>query len=69
MPISEDAARAERIREVAVILASGLERLFKSRNSRSEGLSDALSFPDEPCSVSCAPVNCFRCQWALKRDQ
>lgn len=60
MPISEEAARAERIREVAEILARGLDRLFKSRESQRESRRDALSFPDTPCSVSSTLVNGFR---------
>jgi hypothetical protein len=57
MPISEEAARAERIRQVAEILASGLDRLFKSHESQRESRRDALSFPDRSGSVSEVPVN------------
>ena len=57
MPISEEAARAELIRQVAEILASGLNRLFKSRESQRESRHEALSFPDTPCLVSEVPVN------------
>lgn len=60
MPISEEAARTERIREVALILARGLDRLFKSRDSQRESRRDALSFPDPQCSVSSTLVNGFR---------
>lgn len=60
MPISEEAARAERIRNVAEILARGLDRLFKSRDSQRESRRDALNFPDPPCSVSSTLVNGFR---------
>ena len=52
MPISDDAARTEQIREVASLLAQGLQRLFNSRDSVSQSLRDALSFRDKPCSVS-----------------
>jgi len=57
MPISEEAARVERIRELAEILARGLDRLFKSRDSQRESRRDALSFPDRSGSVSEVPVN------------
>ena len=60
MPISEEAARADRIREVAEIMARGLDRLFKSRESQRESHRDALSFPDPRCSVSSTLVNGFR---------
>jgi len=60
MPISEEAARAERIRELAEILARGLDRLFKSRESQRESRRDALSFPHTQCSVSSTLVNGFR---------
>ena len=60
MPISEEAARAERIREVAEILARGLDRLFKSHESQRESRRDALSFSGPPCSVSSTSVNGFR---------
>ena len=52
MPISDDAARAEQIRDIAEILARGLQRLFNSRDSVSQSSPDALSFRDTPCSVS-----------------
>ena len=57
MPISEETARAERIRQVAEILASGLDRLFKSPESQRESRHEALSFPDRSGSVSEVPVN------------
>ena len=57
MPISDEAARAELIRQVAEILASGLDRLFKSRESQRESRHEALSFPDRSGSVSEVPVN------------
>ena len=60
MPISKETARAERTREVAEILARGLDRLFKSRESQRESRRDALSFSDTPCSVSSTLVNGFR---------
>lgn len=60
MPISDDAARTEQIREVASLLAQGLQRLFNSRDSVSQSLRDALSFRDKPCSVSSTLVNGLR---------
>ena len=57
MPISEEAERVERIRELAEILDRGLDRLFKSRESQRESRRDALSFPDRSGSVSEVPVN------------
>ena len=52
MPISDDAARAERIRDIAEILARGLQRLSHARESSEKSSPDALSFRDTPCSVS-----------------
>ena len=52
MPISDDAARAEQIRDIAEILARGFQRLSHARDSVSQSLPDALSFRDTPCSVS-----------------
>ena len=60
MPISDDAARAEHIRDIAEILARGLQRLFNSRDSVSQSPPDALSFRDKPCSVSSTLVNGLR---------
>lgn len=60
MPISDDAARTEQIREVASLLAQGLQRLFNSRDSVSQSPRDALSFRDKPCSVSSTLVNGLR---------
>ena len=60
MPISDDDARAEQIRDIAEILARGLDRLFNSRDSVSQSLRDALSFRDKPCSVSSTLVNGLR---------
>ena len=52
MPISDDAARAEQIRDIAEILARGLQRLSHARESSEKSSPDALSFRDTPCSVS-----------------
>ena len=60
MPISDDAARAEQIRDIAEILARGIDRLFNSRDSVSQSLRDALSLRDKPCSVSSTLVNGLR---------
>ena len=60
MPISNDVARAERIREIAEVLARGLQRLVNSRDSVSQSSPDALSFRDKPCSVSSTLVNGLR---------
>ena len=60
MPISDDDARAEQIRDIAEILARGLQRLFNSRDSVSQSPRDALSFRDKPCSVSSTLVNGLR---------
>ena len=60
MPISDDAARTEQIRDIAEVLARGLQRLFNSRDSVSQSLPDALSFRDKPCSVSSTLVNGLR---------
>ena len=60
MPISDDAARAEDLRDIAEVLSCGLKRLFNSRDSVSQSPPDALSFRDKPCSVSSTLVNGLR---------
>ena len=60
MPISVNDARAEQIRDIAEILARGIDRLFNSRDSVSQSPRDALSFRDKPCSVSSTLVNGLR---------
>ena len=61
MPISDDDdARAERIRDIAAILARGFQRLSHARESSEKSSPDALSFRDKPCSVSSTLVNGLR---------
>ena len=63
MSISADVARSNQNREIASILASGLKRLWSSKHSgksSSESSPDALSFRDQPCSVSSTLVNGLR---------
>ena len=60
MPISDDDARAEQIRDIAEILARGLQRLSHARESSEKSSPDALSFHDKPCSVSSTLVNGLR---------
>ncbi len=60
MSISANAARTEQIREVAALLAQGLQRLLHARESSKKSSPDALSFRDKPCSVSSTLVNGLR---------
>ena len=60
MPISDDDARAKRIRDIAEVLVRGIDRLFNSRDSASQSPPDALSFRDKPCSVSSTLVRGLR---------
>ena len=60
MSISANAARTEQIREVASLLAQGLQRLSHARESSEKSAPDALSFRDKPCSVSSTLVNGLR---------
>ncbi len=69
MPISDDAARAEHIRDIAEILARGLQRLLNSRDSVSQSLRDALSFRDKPCSVTPASGEQLRQGIALRSPE